>query len=67
MSPRGGTVAPLAAAVPRDFVLHQTQKQTESYSATEAVYLFLSVVDTYTWRHFPDEQTREMPDIRSAF
>jgi hypothetical protein len=47
LSPRADTVAPLAVAVPRDFVLHQTQKQTESYSATEAVWLILSVVDTY--------------------
>ena len=47
LSPRAGTVAPLAASVPRDFVLHKTQKQTESYSATEAVWLVLSVVDTY--------------------
>jgi hypothetical protein len=47
LSSRAGTVAPLAAAVPRDFVLDKTQKQTESYSATEAVWLVLSVVDTY--------------------
>jgi hypothetical protein len=47
LTPRAGTVALLAAAVPGGFVLHQTQKQTESYNATEAVRLVLSVVDTY--------------------
>jgi hypothetical protein len=46
LSPRVGTVTPLAAAVQRDLVLPQTLKYTESYSATEAVWLVFAVVDT---------------------